>query len=139
MKKPSPAVMSTTLPPLSALLAAVGAAPGCAPIECGSARVDELGAHGPEALASFKRGALLAGLREVATAAGWSAHSATRREQGSGNLSPGAMMVVDPVPATPPRPPDADAGASVVTPPPPMHTAGVPAPVAPPGEVRARR
>lgn len=69
-RRPAPARSSTSLPSLATLLATAAVAEGCAPVECGGERIDELAAHGPRGAASLGRGNVSQGLREIAIAVG---------------------------------------------------------------------
>lgn len=118
---PSPATAPTPLPTLASLLAAGTLAQGCAPVECGDARIDEVRAHGPRGVAALRAGRVREGLREVAVASGALPHSATRVGPVQ---APGAEAVVTPQPVTTqpvptPEPTMAPGQMMVVTPRPP--------------------
>lgn len=156
-RKPTPAPAPSTLPTLATMLAVGALVEGCAQVECGDERVDELRAHGPRAVESMRAGRGLEGLREVAVATGLVGHVATRVEpvrtagaiapvtlepstQPSDTMpAPGQMAVVTPQPEVtppPPPPPREHRPPTVrrdpfVRGPDPVPTAGAPMPVTP--------
>ncbi len=69
-RRPTPARSSTSLPSLATILATAAVAEGCAPMECGGERIDELAAHGPRGAEALGRWNVSQGLREVAVAVG---------------------------------------------------------------------
>ena len=79
-RKPTPAPAPTTLPTLATMLAVGALVEGCAHVECGDERVDEVRAHGPRAVESLRAGQVRDGLRQVAVATGLVGHVATRVE-----------------------------------------------------------
>ena len=78
MRKPVAAVVARPIPTLAAMLAGAAAAQGCAHVECGESRVDELRAHGDASVDALRDGRVRDGLREIAVATGVRAHSSTQ-------------------------------------------------------------
>lgn len=78
MRKPVAAVVARPIPSLAAMLAGAAAAQGCAHIECGESRVDELRAHGPAGVQALRDGRVRDGLHQIAVASGAVAHSPTQ-------------------------------------------------------------
>lgn len=78
MRKPVTATVTRPIPTLAALLAGAAAAEGCAHVECGETRADELRAHGPTSIDALRQGRVRDGLREIAVAAGARPHDATQ-------------------------------------------------------------
>lgn len=78
MRKPVAAPVARPIPTLAAMLAGAAAAQGCAHIECGESRVDELRAHGGASVDALRDGRVRDGLREIAVATGVRAHSTTQ-------------------------------------------------------------
>lgn len=76
-RRPVPATAGRPLPSLLSLLAGGTLVEGCAPVECGTARIDEVAAHGPRGAESLSRGDLRQGLQEVAIAVGALPHQTT--------------------------------------------------------------
>lgn len=163
---PSPASARSTLPTLASLLAAGTLVEGCAHVECGEERIDEVRAHGPRGVSSLREGRVRDGLREIAVASGVLGHSATQVEpvHAAGAeapvtvapvtstpepvLAPGQMMVVTPQPEVnpppPPPPPEVRRPPTVhrdpfVRPPDPRPLGGAPMPVTPPPRREALR
>lgn len=77
-RRPSPAPSHNAIPTLASLVAGAGIAQGCAPLECGEQRADEVRVHGPRGTEALRRGELGDAAREVAIAAGLLRHGATR-------------------------------------------------------------
>lgn len=112
-RSPRPALTSRPLPTLAGLLAGAAALEGCAPIECGGARADELAAHGPQGAEALGRGELRRGLHEVAVAVGLVPHTAT-------HVPPIAMGGAPPLVTQTPLQIQPPGGISAVTPEPPQ-------------------
>lgn len=121
---PSPATAQTVIPTLASLLAGAALVEGCAHVECGEQRADEVRAHGPRGTEALRRGELRQGLREVAVAAGLVAHGPA--------TVPETTPAGAPVPVTPQPPPPPEVMApgqmAVVTPQPPPPTQPDPTP-----------
>lgn len=78
MRKPVTATVARPIPTLAALLAGAAASQGCAHIECGESRADELRAHGPGGVQALREGRVRQGIREIAVAAGAVSHTQTQ-------------------------------------------------------------
>lgn len=102
MRKPVTATVTRPIPTLAALLAGAAAAEGCAHVECGETRADELRAHGPASVDALRQGRVRDGLREIAVAAGARPHDATQVPEVRG---PGEVPAVTTVPEPLPLPP----------------------------------
>lgn len=113
-RRPTPARSSTSLPSLATILATAAVAEGCAPVECGGERIDELAAHGPRGAEALGRGNVSQGLREVAIAVGAIRHGTHVPSVSVGGAPPpvtqtpvpppqiqppGGVSAVDPAPA----------------------------------------
>jgi hypothetical protein len=119
-RRPSPAPRSSSLPTLASLLATAAVAEGCAPMECGGERIDELAAHGPRGAESLGRGNVSQGLREIAIAVGALPHNTRVGTISVGGAPPpvtqtpvtpqpqiqppGGISAVDPAPVVPEAP-----------------------------------
>lgn len=101
-RRPSPAPSHNAIPTLASLVAGAGIATGCAPVECGPQRADEVRVHGPRGTEALRRGDLGGAAREVAIAAGLVRHGATQVFE---TRTAGAVG-----PVTPQPPPLADEG-----------------------------
>ncbi len=133
-RRPSPAPSHNAIPTLASLVAGAGIVQGCAPVECGEQRADEVRVHGPRGTEALRRGDLGDAAREVAIAAGLVRHGATRVVE---MRSAGIAVPVTPQMAQPdegmPRPGSrrrvrAGAGPVGVTPPPPSQVPPPPSP-----------
>jgi hypothetical protein len=133
-RRPSPASSHNAIPTLASLVAGAGIAQGCAPVECGPQRADEVRVHGPRGTEALRRGDLGDAVREVAIAAGLVRHGATQVFE---TRTAGAVEVVTPQPPPPdegmPRPGSrrrvrAGARPIGVTPPPPSQVPPPPSP-----------
>lgn len=111
-RRPIAAPRCAPIPSLLTFVAGVAAVEGCAPVECGGERIDELAAHGPSGAEALRRGELRSGLRQVAVAAGILPHSATRVDL----VTPGGAP--PPVTETPVQPPGGISIAGPTQPPP---------------------
>jgi hypothetical protein len=143
MRKPIAAPVARPIPTLAAVLAGAAASPGCAPVECGETRADELRAHGSVSVDALREGRVRAGLREIAVATGALRHGATQVPEVHG---PGEAPAVTPMPVPVPEPVTArgrvaTVGPSPVQPPAPperprhrMRASGGPMRVTPRGE-----
>ncbi|MFO0627702.1 MAG: hypothetical protein U0325_18990 [Polyangiales bacterium] len=133
-RRPAPARSSTSLPSLATLLATAAVAEGCAPVECGAERIDELAAHGPRGAESLGRGNVAQGLREIAVAVGAVRHETHAPPIALGGAPPpvtqtpvptpqiqppGGIGAVAPTPVEDPSPPEGSVRA--VRPTPPAH------------------
>lgn len=78
MRKPVTATVTRPIPTLAALLAGAAVSQGCAHIECGESRADELRAHGPGGVQALRDGRVRQGLQEIAVAAGALSHAHTQ-------------------------------------------------------------
>ncbi|MFO0624031.1 MAG: hypothetical protein U0325_00320 [Polyangiales bacterium] len=158
MRKPVAAAVAHPIPTLAAMLAGAAAAQGCAHVECGETRGDELRAHGAASVDALRQGRVLDGLREIAVATGVRPHQTTHvpevhRPGEAPAVAPqplplpprlgpltgrarGRVAIVDPTPVEPPAPPPPPPPRPRRrTPPrPPIATAGAPMQVGPEGE-----
>lgn len=134
-RRPTAARSTTSLPSLATLLATAAVAEGCAPMECGGERIDELAAHGPRGAEALGRGNVSQGLREVAIAVGAIRHDTHAPSIAVGGAPPpvtqtpvpppqiqppGGIAAVNPAPPTPLDAPS-EGSVRVVTPAPQPH------------------
>ncbi len=134
-RRPSPAPSHNAIPTLASLVAGAGIAQGCAPVECGEQRADEVRAHGPRGTEALRRGALGDAVREVALAAGLVRHGDTRviETRTGGVPEPVTLQLPQPDEGMP-RP---ESRRRVLSPPPPRDEAPPPPPPPPSDQHRA--